>query len=64
MRKTMYLFNEAPFRDRLSVYDNYVYLCNKKGLYGEAHLDFEEFCEAHRRESFYSVMHQYGVYDE
>lgn len=62
--KIMYVFKDAPLLDRLSVYDNYVYLENKKGNIGDAHLDFEEFNDLHRNEGFYYVANMFGVYDE
>ena len=55
--KTMYLFREAPLYDRLSVYDNYVYDADERGV---DHVDFEEFDYDHRNESFYSVAHRYA----
>lgn len=63
MKKTMYIFKEAPFLDQLSVYDNYVYLENKKGNFGDTRLDFEQFYNLHRNESFYYVANMFGVYD-
>ena len=62
MKKTFYAWKDAPFTDRLSVYDNYVYLTNKAGHYSA--MDFEEFNETYRHDGFYSVANKYGVYDE
>ena len=39
--KTMYLWQEAPFTNRVNVYDNYVYTAQRRG--DNTVFDFEEF---------------------
>lgn len=56
--KTFYGWKDAPLYDRLSVYDNYVYIANKHGDYD--HMSFEEFDDFWRTRSFYYVAAAYG----
>ena len=57
--KTMYLWQEAPFTDRINVYDNYVYTTQRRG--DNTVFDFEEFDQLYRNHSFWSVAHKFGV---
>lgn len=56
---TFHAWKDAPFTDRLSVYDNYIYIICKRG--DNTALDFEEFNQLYRYHSFYSVANMFGV---
>lgn len=57
--KTMYLWQEASFTDRINVYDNYVYEARRRG--DDTALDFEEFDQLYYNHSFHSVAAKFGV---
>lgn len=59
--KTFYTWQSASINDRLSVYDNYVYLARKRR--DTTCLDFEEFDDLYYNHSFYSVANKFGVAD-
>ena len=60
MKTRFYAWETAPFTDRLSVYDNYCYLCDRDD---KEPLDFEDFDWSNRHRSFYDVANEFGVYD-
>lgn len=55
--KTIYLWQDAPFMDRINVYDNYVYRANMHNDFD--HLTFEEFDAFWHNKSFYYVASAY-----
>ena len=57
--KTMYLWQEAPFTDRVNVYNNYIYATQYRD--DNTVFDFEEFDQLYRNHSFWSVAHKFGV---
>jgi hypothetical protein len=56
---TIYLWQHAPFTDRVNVYDNYVYTAQRRG--DDTIYDFEEFDQFYYNCSFWSVAHLFGV---
>lgn len=56
---TIYLWQHAPFTDRINVYDNYVYIAQHRG--DNTIFDFEEFGQLYYNHSFHSVAAKFGV---
>lgn len=55
----IYLWQHAPFTDRINVYNNYTYTALHRG--DDIVFDFEEFDQFYHNHSFWSVANEFWV---